>query len=89
MRATRSKSLANRRVAVPSFPNALQRIHDYDIRLKADGTPILFTWYKGHAFDGWISEGNCQKAETDGVLSWAADGSPIVTIPTSRESPAS
>jgi hypothetical protein len=51
---------------------------DYDIRLTADGRPVLFTWYKGHAFDGWISNANFRRAEADGVLAWDAEGNPVI-----------
>ena len=54
------------------------RVHDYDIRLKADGTPVLFTTYKGHNFEGWISQANMEKAESDGVLAWDASGQPVI-----------
>ncbi len=56
----------------------LPRTHDYDIRMKSDGTVMLFTWYKGHTFDGWISQANFERAETDGVLAWDTDGSPVI-----------
>lgn len=51
---------------------------DYDIRMRPDGTVQLFTWYKNHAFDGWISNERFREAEADGVLSWDADGNPII-----------
>lgn len=49
-----------------------------DIRLRADGTPVLFTWYRGHAFEGWINEATLRRAEEDGVLSWDSEGNPVI-----------
>lgn len=60
-------------------------VHDYDIRWKDDGTVLLFSWYKGHAFEGWISQANFERAEADGVLSWDAEGNPIISAAAAPE----
>jgi hypothetical protein len=51
---------------------------DYDIRMRPDGSVLMFTWYKGHAWDGWIPNEAFRRAEEDGVLSWDSDGAPIL-----------
>ena len=45
-----------------------------------NGVPeiIMYTMYKGHAFDGWISNENFARAESDGVLSWDEHGNPVI-----------
>lgn len=56
--------------------------HRYDIRWP-DGAdrPILFTRYRGHAFEGWISEEAFAKAEAEGLLRWDESGRPVVSDP--------
>lgn len=49
-----------------------------DITLKTDGTPVLFTWYKGHRFEGWLSQDAFTRMEEDGVLNWDAVGNPVI-----------
>lgn len=49
-----------------------------DIALTADGRPVLFTWYRGHKFADWITQEGFARAEADGVLSWDAEGNPII-----------
>lgn len=51
---------------------------DYRIHMRKDGTLVLYTHYKGHNFDGWISLENFSKAESQGVLSWDASGNPVI-----------
>lgn len=56
-------------------------VHDYDIRMRADGTVVLFTRYRGHNFEGWHTRETMEKLESMGVLSWDADGNPVVKEP--------
>lgn len=58
-----------------------------EIRLKTVGSgvePVLYTMWRGHAFEGWRDTAKMLELERTGVIGWDGEGSPVVTtvVPT-------
>ncbi len=50
-----------------------------DIAIVGDRLPpVLFTRYRGHKFEGWLSQDVFARLEEDGVLVWDASGKPVI-----------
>lgn len=68
------------------------RNSDYRIQWGRNAEVILYTRYKGHNFAGWISIDGFERAEAQGVLTWDAQGNPVIDpdkfIPAGKAVPA-
>ncbi len=77
----------------PLNPVPRQSGEGMDMGLTQHGELVLFTWHRGHRFEGWLSQETFTRLEEDGVLSWDAAGNPVideskVKAPTANRGPA-
>lgn len=54
------------------------------IRLKTVGggvEPVLYTMWRGHAFEGWHDTAKMLELERTGVIGWDGERKPVVASP--------